>query len=232
MEQILKITNVLSDPTRLSIYNYISKKHKEVNVKEIAKEFNIHPNVARLHLSKLEDVGMLKSENQKTGRGGRPSRIYRLSEDVVELSFPFRDYRLLAKIALESMLKMGPRGEKALYDTGYEYGKELMEKQLNDKNVLKDAITIEQKIDILKETAQLLGFYPDIYIRENGEQFQLYVYNCPFKEVAREHPDETCRMHVAFIKGLLESLFGEYEIVSTENMFQGCESCSYRVQLV
>ena len=88
MEQILKITNVLSDPTRLSIYNYISKKHKEVNVKEIAKEFNIHPNVARLHLSKLEDVGMLKSENQKTWRG-RPSRIYRLSEDVVELSFPF-----------------------------------------------------------------------------------------------------------------------------------------------
>lgn len=229
LENILKITNVLSDPTRLSIYNYIARKHKEVNVREIAEAFSIHPNVARLHLSKLEDVGMLKSENQKTGRGGRPSRVYRLSDDVIELSFPFRDYRLLAKIALETMLKLGPKAEKSLYETGYQYGKKLMEKHLNDNKLLKDQITTEQKLDILKETAQLLGFHPDIYVKEKGKEFELQIYNCPFKEVAREYPEETCRMHIAFIKGLLESLFDGVELVTVDNMFKGCESCSYQV---
>jgi transcriptional regulator len=69
MEQTLKITNVLADPTRFSIYNYIVNQNREVTVQEIADEFSIHPNVARLHLSKLEDVGMLKSENKKPDAG-------------------------------------------------------------------------------------------------------------------------------------------------------------------
>lgn len=68
MEQALKITGVLSDPTRYYIYKYISQKHNYVTVQEIADEFNIHPNVARLHLSKLEDVNMLKSETKKLGK--------------------------------------------------------------------------------------------------------------------------------------------------------------------
>ena len=58
MEQTLKITNVLSDPTRYYIYTFITKNHKEVTVQEIAENFSIHPNVARLHLSKLEDVNI------------------------------------------------------------------------------------------------------------------------------------------------------------------------------
>ena len=106
MEQAFKITGVLADPTRYYIYKYISQKHSYVTVQEIADEFDIHPNVARLHLSKLEDVHMLKSETKKTGKGGRPSRLYVLSEDVIQLQFPFRDYQLLAKIAFNSLLSL------------------------------------------------------------------------------------------------------------------------------
>ncbi|SET62293.1 Winged helix-turn-helix DNA-binding [Salinibacillus kushneri] len=75
MNDTLRITNVLNDDTRLSIYEYISKKHNGVNVQEIATQFNIHPNVARLHLSKLEDIGMVNSHIQKNKKGGRPFRI-------------------------------------------------------------------------------------------------------------------------------------------------------------
>jgi len=72
MEKTLKITNVLSDPTRYYIYQYITKRHSDVTVQEIADTFEIHPNVARLHLTKLEDVNMLISETKKTGQ--LPSR--------------------------------------------------------------------------------------------------------------------------------------------------------------
>lgn len=68
MEQTLKITNVLSDPTRYYIYQYITKRHKDVTVQEIADNFSIHPNVARLHLSKLEDVNMLVSEQKNKAK--------------------------------------------------------------------------------------------------------------------------------------------------------------------
>ncbi|WP_033828422.1 helix-turn-helix transcriptional regulator [Bacillus andreraoultii] len=232
MQQTLKITNVLSDPTRYSIYEYITKNHKNVTVQEIADEFNIHPNVARLHLSKLEDVNMLKSENKKTGKGGRPSRIYRLSNDVIELNFPFRDYHLLAKIAIESMVELGDIAENALYQTGKRYGYDLMENQLTKYGLTSDQLSFEQKLDILKSTCTMLGFYPDVYVQEEQHRLHLQVFNCPFREIAKEHKSETCNMHIAFIKGLLESLYTDFELITTQNMFEGCDSCAYRINIV
>src|SRR5690625_27597 len=113
MENTLKVTNVLSDPTRFNIYQHIIKRRKPVTVLNVAEEFDIHPNVARLHLSKLEEIKLITSHFQKTGRGGRPSRLYELSDNVIELNFPFRDYKLLATIAIESFADLGePRSEE------------------------------------------------------------------------------------------------------------------------
>lgn len=231
MQQTLKITNVLSDPTRFSIYEFISKKHQGVTVQDIANEFNIHPNVARLHLSKLEDVHMLRSENKKTGRGGRPSRIYHLSDEVIELSFPFRDYHLLAKIAIDSMMKLGSIAENALYETGKRYGEELMENELGKIGLTKDQLSFEQKINILESMTTMLGLSPDLYIKEHNQKLHFQVFNCPFHEIVEEHKMETCNMHIAFIKGMLNSLFEDYELITYENMFEGCESCSYLINI-
>ena len=104
MNHTLKITSVLSDPTRFQIYQFINEQLEDITVQDVATKFNIHPNVARLHLSKLEEIHLIVSETRKTGKGGRPSKIYHLSEEVVQLHFPYRDYQLLAKIALETLL--------------------------------------------------------------------------------------------------------------------------------
>lgn len=231
MQQTLKITSVLSDPTRLSIYEYITKIHQEVTVQDIANKFEIHPNVARMHLTKLEDVGMLNSENKKTGKGGRPSRLYYLSNEVVELNFPFRDYQLLAKIAIEAMISMGPQAKDILYVTGKRYGTELVEKQLSKQNLEKHKLTKDQKLEILEETATILGMTPDFYVKEDGRQLYLQVFNCPFREIAAKHKAETCEMHIAFIKGMIEALFEEYELIVKENMFEDCSHCAYLINL-
>jgi len=226
MEQTLKITNVLSDPTRYYIYQYITKRHQEVTVQEVAENFNIHPNVARLHLSKLEDVNMLISETKKTGKGGRPSRLYRLSEDVIQLHFPFRDYMLLAKVAIETMLTLGELGQQALYLTGKKFGSEVIEQELS-KKAYGDVLTFEQKLTILKSAATLAGFYPEFEV--NGDQTKIFfqIFNCPFKEVAEDH-ESVCSMHHEFLKGMFEALFDSVELIEKENMISGCETCTYQ----
>jgi predicted ArsR family transcriptional regulator len=204
MEQTLKITNVLSDPTRYYIYQYITKRHQEVTVQEVAENFNIHPNVARLHLSKLEDVNMLASETKKTGKGGRPSRLYRLSEDVIQLHFPYRDYMLLSKVAMQTMISLGEAGKEALFITGKRFGTEIIEQEM-------------------------AGFYPEF--EANGDQSKIYfqIFNCPFKEVAEEHTETVCNMHHEFLKGMFGALFESVELIEKENMISGCETCSYQV---
>ncbi|WP_459499455.1 helix-turn-helix transcriptional regulator [Bacillus sp. C1] len=231
MEQALKITGVLSDPTRYYIYKYISQKHSYVTVQEIADEFNIHPNVARLHLSKLEDVNMLKSETKKTGKGGRPSRLYVLSEDLIQLQFPFRDYQLLAKIAFNSLLNLGAAAEQALYETGKQFGKELMEQHMQRLNVDEDSLTLEHKVQIAKEALSTAGLSPTFELSTDGTQIFYDVYNCPFKEVAVHHPEQICNMHSDMMEGIFEIIFPNTELTRNDNLLDGCKSCNYTVQL-
>lgn len=230
MEQTLKITNVLSDPTRYYIYQHITKQHSEVTVQDIADRFEIHPNVARLHLSKLEDINLLTSETKKTGKGGRPSRLYRLSDDVVQLNFPFRDYKLLSKIAIQTMMRLGEAGIEALYDTGKVFGKELIESSSNIFQI-NSLTSFEEKLHILRNAATVAGFHPVFQSSEDQTQVHFQIFNCPFKEVAVSHPETICKMHSAFLKGMFSSLFDDVELIETGNMLTGCQTCTYQANV-
>jgi len=229
MEQTLKVTNVLSDPTRYYIFQYLIEHHEEVSVNEIAKQFNIHPNVARLHLSKLEDINMVVSFSKKTGRGGRPSRVYKLSDKEIELNFPHRDYKMLSSILMESLMEMGEQGKITLYNTGKKYGKEMMESY--DFASKPDA-SFEEKLRFLEETSDMLGMYSSFHYDVEENVIQLIVNNCPFKDLASKNQDMICDMHHAFIKGMFEVLFEDVDLTLEENMFQtGCDNCMYRANL-
>ncbi|WP_321164154.1 helix-turn-helix transcriptional regulator [Tepidibacillus decaturensis] len=152
----LKLTSVLADPTRFAIYQYVSSMGRAVNVQEIADKFGIHPNVARLHLSKLEDVNLLKSITEKTGRGGRPSRVYTLSDEVVSLQFPPRDYKLLAKIAIETLLSFGEEGKKALVEMGRNFGREAARQAMMKDSIENSRyLPIEKKLKVLNDWSLL-----------------------------------------------------------------------------
>lgn len=229
VEKTLKITNVLSDPTRYYIYQFITKTHKEVTVQEIADSFNIHPNVARLHLTKLEDVNMLVSVTKKTGKGGRPSRAYRLSDDVIQLNFPFRDYQLLAKILIQTMMSLGEQGKNALFETGKLFGRELIENHLPQSIHETTELSFDQKINILRDASTMAGFYPDFETNQAENKIYFKIFNCPFKEIAFENNDHICGMHIAFLNGMFEVLFEDIELIQGDNMAEGCETCSYQV---
>lgn len=229
MENTLKVTNVLSDPTRFNIYQCIIQYHKPVTVLEVAKEFDIHPNVARLHLSKLEEIQLIISHFQKTGKGGRPSRLYQLSENVIELNFPHRDYKLLATIAIESFMSLGEQGKQALYNTGKKYGTEVVSQ--NQQHLNKNNLIIDEKIQILEDSSRMLGMYPEFEYNAEENNIRFKVNNCPFKEVVDQNKELICNLHQAFLKGMFEALFTEVELIETENMFEGCENCQYLAKI-
>ncbi|RYG74690.1 transcriptional regulator [Lentibacillus lipolyticus] len=230
MEQVLKVTNVMSDPTRFHIYQHMVQNQRDVSAAEMAELFAIHTNVARLHLSKLEDIRMVESYSEKTGKGGRPTRRYRISDEVVELNFPYRDYKLLSSIAIESFAELGEAGQKALYKTGKKYGTSIINNQ--QQSTVPAEQTIEQKLHILKDAGHMLGMYPVFQYNDKQNTISFTINNCPFKEVAAS-TDQTmvCRMHHSFLQGMFEALFDEIELVETENMFHGCENCTYLAKL-
>ncbi|MEE3953291.1 helix-turn-helix transcriptional regulator [Peribacillus frigoritolerans] len=232
MEQTLKITNVLADPTRYYIYQHIVNNHGDVSVQEIADSFNIHPNVARLHLSKLEDIDMLTSNSRKTGKGGRPSRLYRLSDKVIQLHFPYRNYQLLAKVAVQSMMTLGEQGKQALYETGKVFGEELINQQLSLNSTSIDRLAFAEKVNMLKNAATIAGLSPEIQASEEENKISFRIFNCPFKEVTEVEPGTICSMHNSFLKGMFEALFENVNIVEIENMMSNCAACSYQASVL
>jgi len=228
MQQTLKVTNVLSDPTRFHIYEFMIQNKKEVTVNEIADQFDIHPNVARMHLTKLQEINLLISYSKKTGKGGRPSRLYQLSEEVIELNFPHRDYKMFSIIALETFAELGEPGKEALYETGRKYGMKIMDRYHTPATT---NLTTEQKLQILDDAGIMLGMYPQFTYNTETNSISFKVNNCPFKEIAVTNHSLVCNMHKYFLRGMFESLFTNIKLIETENMFKGCENCSYVAKL-
>lgn len=233
MEQTLKLTSVLSDPTRFSIYQYISKRHREVTVQDIADAFHIHPNVARLHLTKLEDVDMLTSKTKKSGKGGRPSRYYTISDQVVQIQFPFRDYEQLAKMAMEALLQFGEDGLRALQNIGKKFGKEALERHVYSLKQDIDELSTEEKIECLRMVATQQGLNPEITLGKNKDTVHFRIYNCPFKEMVEEHGHFLCSMHHAMLEGMFQKVFPEASLKEETLMSSGDFSfCSYTTAII
>jgi len=229
LDHTLKVTNVLADPTRYYIYQYITNKHEEVTVQEVAEEFKIHPNVARLHLTKLEDVKLLSTVNQKSGKGGRPSRLYKLSDEVIQLSFPYRDYLMLAKIALEAMLSLGAPAKSALFETGKKFGMQVMKDHFSKELMNSKNNTFEEKSLIIRNAATLIGLRPEFEINSERNTIYFVVNNCPFNELVQTNTTEVCGLHFEFLRGMFEVLFEDVTFTEGNTMLNGCGKCSYNI---
>ncbi len=227
----LKLTSVLADPTRFAIYQFISTANRQVNTLEIAEKFGIHPNVARLHLTKLEDVNLLKSETEKTGRGGRPSRIYTLSDEVISLQFPPRDYQLLARLAIETLLKtFGQEGLKALKEMGRSFGREAArQSMLKDGIDNTKALPVEKKIDSVERLIVAQGLKPNVELLDD-HTIRFSVNNCIFNETVDALKNHSiCEMHHHMLEGIFESYFGDIDFMQDSSISGGAMACQYTI---
>ncbi|WP_338750078.1 helix-turn-helix transcriptional regulator [Bacillus sp. FJAT-52991] len=225
MEQTLKTTATLADPTRFSIYQYMVKHQKEVSVQEIAKQFDIHPNVARLHLSKLEDIEIIDSFLHKSGKGGRPGKLYKPSEKSIQLSFPHRDFQLLANIALSALASIGELGIAEAKKIAYSFGEKTIRQKISRESTLSN----EEKLQLLQEISAMTGYIPVVEEKKDGIHIHFTLYNCPFKEAVERQSELTCQVHIAFLKGAFDSLFKQLSFQQTSSMTDGCKECTYHV---
>lgn len=224
----LKITSTLADETRYSIYEYILQNQKPVTVQHIADTFHIHPNVARLHLTKLTEIAVIKAEFEKTGKGGRPGRIYSASDTGVSLSFPRQDFHHLVTWLFALLKKLGPEAVEACKEIAYANGKENIEKMLS---LSLRVTTFEQRVEILTDSASLIGYAVNIETTEQGRTLYFSYYNCPYRSMLAEEGPLICALHEAYLQGQLEALFDVSDFTQISSMQRNCENCLYAIKV-
>lgn len=220
-----EINRLLADPTRLKIYrSIIAAGGSPVTVAGIAAEFDLHPNVARLHLEKMAASGLLESEIFKTASGGRPGRRYTIGS-VVTSQYPPRDYQLLASIAL-SALESGSKPENVARRRGREEGKRAVEAG----GLLSGNTNLEQKIASFGNLVDEQGLFANV-TRLDKEKLQVEVFNCVFRELS---PGQklVCNLHHNLIRGVSESFFGNVRVTCKSGIAKGESSCHFLIRLL
>ncbi|MCZ8534813.1 helix-turn-helix transcriptional regulator [Psychrobacillus psychrodurans] len=226
MPNTLKLTNALADETRYSIYQYIVKQVQSVNVQQIADQFGIHPNVARLHLTKLNESKLITSELLNNNKGGRPARIYSLADQPIYLSFPKQENHLLLEWLLELVETMGIEALEKAKNISYTSGHNSIHQSLLAEQ------SFDQKIELLSVAALSVGYIPNITNKDDKQIITFSIYNCPYKGQLSNHPHIICSIHESFLKGQFDALFPNNEFVQLESKQNHCSNCVYQIEVL
>ena len=174
----------LVDASRRALYDYVRRQDHPVGREEAAEATAMSRGLAAFHLDKLVDAGLLAARyeapaGQPRGRGRAP-KVYEALGDGLAVSFPQRQYELIADILAEAVTN-----DELPAQVAYRRGRDLGA-ALQGTNV--------------PDALDHLGFEPHL---EGG---CVRLRNCPFHALAARHTALVCDLNLRFVTGLLDGL--------------------------
>jgi predicted ArsR family transcriptional regulator len=196
---------VLSGVSRVAVMAALRAAGSPLPVTELAARVGLHANTVRWHLDGLSEAGWVDQVTQLQGRPGRPRLLYaarpmpvglddRLSGDAES---PARGYRLLADILVGYLAETRPDPAAAAADAGRAWGGYLVGKSAPFRR-LDPTEAVRRVVEMLDD----LGFAPQPDAVGDG----IALHACPFRDVAKAHPDVTCSVHLGLMQGALAEL--------------------------
>ncbi|MBO0981260.1 metalloregulator ArsR/SmtB family transcription factor [Microbacterium sp. SD291] len=189
----------LADPTREALYACVSAQDDAIGRDDAASAIGVPAHVAKFHLDKLVDAGLLDVEFRRlSGRSGpgagRPSKLYRRASGTVSVSLPPRRYDLAGHLLARAIERSGtglPLDE-AIEQVAREEGDRVGAAGAADHDA--------PELDRLGGVLAVHGYEPRI------ADERMLLANCPFDTLAREHTGLVCSMNHAYVKGVAEGL--------------------------
>jgi predicted ArsR family transcriptional regulator len=185
---------------RQRVLQALRRAGRPLGVQDVAALVGLHENSVRFHLDRLVDEGAATREAEpRTGRG-RPRHTYAVTAEPGAHG-DHRDYRLLSEI-LAGAMSTGPDPTSSAISAGRRWGRYLAPEPRPFQQTDKDAAMAEV-VRIMSD----IGFAPELVGGNSDESGQrVALHHCPFLEVATEHPEIVCSVHLGLIQGALETL--------------------------
>lgn len=216
----------LAEPVRRALYRFVVGQSDPVSREQAASGTGVARHVAKFHLDKLVDDGLLDFEYrrppERRGPGaGRPAKVYRRSERDVSVSLPERRYEFMAQLLARAITDAERDGlpiSRALQRVARKEGIALGEAARGRaESDLCPSPLRDVAIRVLEES----GFEP------RRDPSGVTLTNCPFRSLARDYTALTCGMNLDLMKGFLTGLQGA-ELVARLEPTPG--QCCVRLQ--
>jgi len=221
-----KLADVFGDPTRRGIYRYLRGASEPLTASEVAEVFGVHRTVARAHLEKLAQLGLVESGTRRRSGGGRPAKTYVLTAERLEVMLPPRRYERLSRFLLrliDSTVEPEVAGELA-FALGRDFGAETAAEIAGDD--------VQPPIKLAPRAALAwmdeAGYSVTLDDGAKGV-VAVEVRNCVYRELAEEYPDIVCPFDRGTVCGMLGVDASAH--TQTHSMSAGDDYCRHEFRL-
>ena len=178
--------------SRARVLDLLRAADKPLGVQQVAAATSLHANTARFHLDNLVDTGLAERHVEDRTQPGRPRMVYRAKAQEAGQ----RSYQLLATMLTTLVAGELPQPRQAAVAAGREWGRYLAERPTPFERV--DA---EEGIRRLSAVLADAGFAPGP-VEDAGDPV-IPLRHCPFREIAEQHRDVVCSLHLGLMQGVL-----------------------------
>lgn len=201
----LRVYRALSSPVRTRLLEVL-RDQPDLDTADLAQRLDLHVNTVRTHLGVLEEAGLVEPVTEERDRPGRPRLLYRAVGDDSSSEVATDDgYRFLAAILASYLGATSEDPASAAEQAGRAWGGFVV-----DKPTPFTQLEPDQAIDRLVTMLDEFGFSPEV-ADPGSDRPQILLRRCPFLEVAREHQDVVCSIHLGLMRGALEQLDTDVE---------------------
>lgn len=194
------VANVVANPLRQRILATLRSTNEPCDIQHLATRFDVHANTVRAHLAVLEDAGMAASEPQPGDGPGRPRLVYRATARATEADTEDPGYRLLARMLVGHLSATAAQPSEVAQGIGLAWGRHLVTGPAPDE-VLPAMEGIDRLVGLLDD----VGFDP-LVDTDDPSKPHIELRRCPFLDVARDHQDVVCAIHLGLTRGALDEL--------------------------
>lgn len=200
---------LLADPIRRDLYRYVVDQPAPVSREQASSGVAVAHHVAKFHLDRLVEAGLLETEFRRPpGRGGpgagRPTKLYRRAAAEVAVSLPLRRYDLAGSLmaeAIDSSAATGTPVLTALHDVAVARGAELgatVATGVVDAGANTDPQESDGVVTAACAALTDLGYEP---LLADGE---ITLRSCPFHALVAEHTSLVCGLNRALLEGFVD----------------------------
>jgi predicted ArsR family transcriptional regulator len=197
----LALFKTLGDNTRYAIYLELARSPRPLTTAEVADMLSLHPNTVRPHLERMRDAGLVEVHVGGRGEIGRPQHRYGLTPDAPSLGLEPPVMPILARMVLSMAERLGAEPSDA-YAVGADEG-------ARRAGPFRRA---PSSLEALVSDLDRLGFDPVVSDADADPENAVIAFaNCPFGELAAQHPDLVCNLHHGLVAGFVREM-GDTEV--------------------
>lgn len=192
----LDVLKALGDNTRYAIYLELARASHPLTTADIASSLSLHPNTVRPHLERMKDAGLVEVEAAGRGDVGRPQHRYSVSPDAPSLGLEPPTIPVLARMVLAMAKRL-----EASADDAEAVGRDEGRRRAAPFDAAPS--TLEALVSDLDR----LGFDPVVTaVPTDPDAATIGFANCPFADLAREHPELVCGLHRGMVAGFVDRM--------------------------